>query len=123
HGVYRGPPFRVRELIPAAGQGAGEALHHRDRRAQFVAGGGQEQVLGLLELLGRGDVAEVDDQLPAAVGERGAQDVEPAPVRQLVGQRGTRLGQRERRRPPDRVRRGGPGDTVRGRVPLPDQAG
>src|SRR6202035_2783976 len=59
---HRGPAFGVAELIPPAGQRAGEALHHGDRRAQLVAGGGQEQVLGLLELLGRGHVTEVDDQ-------------------------------------------------------------
>ena len=84
-GPHRGAPFGVRELVPPAGQRAGESLHHGDGRPQLVAGGGQEQVLRLLELLGRGDVTEVDDQLPA-VGERGAQDVEPAPVRQLVGE-------------------------------------
>ena len=84
--------------------------------------GGQEQVFGLLELLGRGDVTEVDDQL-TAVGERGAQDVEPAAVRQLVGERRAWLRERERRRLADRVQRGHPGDPVRGRIPLPHQAG
>src|SRR5579859_4377859 len=48
---HRGPAFGVAELVPPAGQRAGEALHHGDRRAQLVTGRGQEQVLGLLELL------------------------------------------------------------------------
>ena len=121
-GPDRGAPLGVRELVPPAGQRAGETLHHGDGRPQLVAGGGQEQVLRLLELLGRSDVTEVDDQFPG-VGERGAQDVEPAPVRQLVGERRARIGQRERRRFADGVLGWRPGDPVRGRIPLPDQAG
>src|SRR5581483_11808273 len=80
---HRGTPVLVGQLIPAAGQRAGEALHDGDRGTQLVAGRGQEQVFGLLELLGRGDVAEVDDEL-ALISECGAQDVEPPAVRQLV---------------------------------------
>ena len=63
-GPHRGPPFGVGELVPPAGQRAGESLHHGDGRAQLVAGGGQEQVLRLLKLLGRGDVPEVDRPAP-----------------------------------------------------------
>ena len=120
-GPHRGASFCVRELVPPAGQRAGESLHHGDGRPQLVAGGGQEQVLRFLKLLGGGDVTEVDDQLPA-VGERGAQDVEPAPVRQLVGERRARIRQRERRRFADGVLGWRPGDPVRGRIPLPHQA-
>src|SRR5581483_5735864 len=115
--LRRGAPLAVGELVPAAGQRAGEALHHGDRRAQLVAGRGQEQVLRLLEFLGRGHVAEVDHEL-AAVGERGAEHVEPPSVRQLVGSGRAGRGQRERRRLADGVLGGYPGDPVGGGIPL-----
>src|ERR1700677_3989403 len=47
----RGPPLGVAELVPPAGQGAGEHLDHRDRRAQLVTRGGQEKILRLFELV------------------------------------------------------------------------
>ena len=86
-----------------------------------MAGGGQEQVLGLLEFLGGSDIAEVDNLLVAAA-QPGAQDVEPAAVLQLVRQLRAGLRQRERKRPAGRVLRGHAGQPVRGRVPLTDQA-
>src|ERR1700722_19683383 len=113
------PAVGVGELLPPARQGRGEPLHHGDRRAQLVAGGGQGQVLGLLELLRGGDVAEVDDLL-AAVAELGAEHVDPPAARQLVGTPLARRRQRERRRGTHHLGRRGAGDPMRGRVPLPD---
>jgi len=82
-----------------------------------VARGGEEQVLGFLELLRGGDVTEVDHTL-AAVAERRAQHVEPPPARQLVRAPLTRLGQRERRRRAHHLAGRHASDPVRGRVPL-----
>src|SRR5208283_2922383 len=47
----------------APGQRAGEPLHRGDRGAQLVACGGEEKVLGVLFVLGRGHGSEVDDPL------------------------------------------------------------
>ncbi len=86
-----------------------------------MTGGGQEQVLGLLKLLGGGHVTEVDDLLIPPV-QPGAQDFQPAAVLQPVGQLGAGLRRRERQRPARRVLGGDSGQPVRGRVPLADEA-
>jgi hypothetical protein len=94
-GAHRGPPVGVGQLVPARGERGREPLHDRDRGAQLVARGGEEQVLGLLKLLGRGHVTEVHHPF-VPVAERRAQHVNPASARQLVGPPGPGLGQRER---------------------------
>ena len=86
-----------------------------------MTGRGQEQVLGLLQLLGRGDVTEVQHLL-AAAAQPGAEQVDPAAVGELVGQLLAWLGQRERRAPAGGQLRRQAGQPVRGRIPLPDQA-
>src|ERR1700722_20256118 len=112
-----GPPAGVRQLLPPAGQRGREPLYHGDRRAQLMAGRREEQVLGLFQLLGRGDVAEVDHLL-TAVAELGAQHVDPAPARQLVRAPLAGGGQREWRRRAHHLTGLRAGNQVRGRVPL-----
>ena len=109
-------PLGVAELVPAVHQGAGEALHDGDRRAQLVRGGGEEQVLGPLLALDHGDVAEVHHPLAVAVDDAGG-DLEPALARQRHLATGSRSRHRERHRPAEHLLRRQPGELGGGRVP------
>ena len=110
----------VGDVLPVGQQRRGIALHDGDRRTQFVARHGEEQVLALLDRLAPADVAEVDDGL-AGVRDLRDQHLEPAAGFELVLGDDTGIGRRKRQRVSEHLGLRQPGQLVRGGIPLPHE--